>query len=132
MLYYHWPGNIRELENCIERAVLLTTDGIIYEHHLPLLLHTAEDKSSSPQNRLRTSLAALEQEMIMDALRTAGGNGVQAAQVLGISERLIRLRIAKYHIDSKSFKRIAASRHSGQRSIEARKQRKSNISVELS
>jgi Nif-specific regulatory protein len=130
MMQYHWPGNIRELENCIERAVLLTTNGVIYGHHLPLVLQTADDKNMFAQSRLEASLAALEREMIVDALRTARGNGTRAAQALGISERLIRLRIAKYRIDPKQYKRMPKSQQNDRSSMNTRTPKKRNASDE--
>jgi Nif-specific regulatory protein len=109
MMSYHWPGNIRELENCIERAVLLSNDGVIHGHQLPPSLQTAEASNTPPQGKLQASLAALEHEMIVDALKSARGNCARAARLLGISERTIGLRISKYGIDSKRFKHFAKS-----------------------
>jgi Nif-specific regulatory protein len=107
MMSYHWPGNIRELQNCIERAVLLSTDGVIHGHHLPPSLQTAEATNTPPQGKLEASLAALEHEMIVDALKSTRGNGARAARLLGISERLMHLRIKHYRIDPQRFKRTA-------------------------
>lgn len=107
MMSYHWPGNIRELQNCIERAVLLSTDGVIHGHHLPPSLQTAEESNTPPQGKLKASMAALEHEMIVDALKSARGNSARAARFLGISERLMRLRITKYGLDIKRFKKPA-------------------------
>jgi Nif-specific regulatory protein len=104
MMSYHWPGNIRELGNCIERAVILSTDGVIHGHHLPPSLQTAEASQTPPQGKLQASLAALEHEMIVDALKSSRGNAARAARTLGISERFIRLRLSKYEIDAKRFK----------------------------
>jgi Nif-specific regulatory protein len=105
MMCYHWPGNIRELENCIERAVIMSTDGIIHGYHLPPSLQTAETSKTPPQGKLPAALTALEKEMIIDALKSSYGNAARAARILGISERFIRLRIAKHGIEAKRFKR---------------------------
>jgi Nif-specific regulatory protein len=105
MMSYHWPGNIRELENCIERAVILSTDGVIHGHHLPPSLQTAEASNTPPQGNLSAALAALEREMITDALKSVHGNAARASRILGISERYMRLRLARYGIDSKRFKK---------------------------
>jgi len=104
MMSYHWPGNIRELENCIERAIILSTDGVIHGHHLPPSLQTAEASKTPPQGKLLGSLAALEHEMIVDALKSSRGNAAGAARILGGSERFMRLRMAKYAIDGRRFK----------------------------
>jgi Nif-specific regulatory protein len=104
MMSYHWPGNIRELENCIERGVILSSDGIIHGHHLPTSLQTAEASKTPPQGRLKASLGALEYEMIIDALKSTQGNAAQAARVLGISDRLMHLRMNRYRIHATRFR----------------------------
>jgi Nif-specific regulatory protein len=105
MMSYHWPGNIRELENCIEHAVSMSTDGIIHGYHLPISLQTAETSKTPPRGKLPAALTALEYEMIVDALKSSYGNAVRAARILGITERFLRLRILKHRIDTKRFKR---------------------------
>jgi Nif-specific regulatory protein len=109
MMRHHWPGNVRELENCMERAVLLSTDGVMHAHHLPLALQTAQAGNTAMQGALQVSLAALEHEVIVDALQSSGGNRTRAAHCLGISERLMGLRIAKYGIDPRRFRQINKS-----------------------
>jgi len=110
MMSYHWPGNIRELENCIERAVILSTDGVLHGHHLPPSLQTAEASQTPPQGMLHASLAAIEREMIVDALKSSRGNAAGAARILGVSERFIRLRIAKHRIEVRRFKQPLSER----------------------
>jgi Nif-specific regulatory protein len=110
MMSYHWPGNVRELENCIERAVIISADGVIHEHHLPPSLQTAEASNTPPQGRLHDSLAALEREIIVDALKSARGNAARAARMLGVTERYMRLRLNKYEIDATRFKPAKRSR----------------------
>jgi len=104
LMSYHWPGNVRELENCIERAVLLTEDDVIHGHHLPPTLQTAEASGTAPTGNLDAALSALEREMILDALKSARGNMAKAARSLGISERIMGLRVARYGIDTKRFR----------------------------
>jgi Nif-specific regulatory protein len=106
MMSYHWPGNIRELENCLERAVILSTDGVIHGHHLPPSLQTAETSNTPSQGKLKDSLAAFEREMIVDVLKSTRGNAARGARFLGISERYIHLRMNVYGIDAKRFKRV--------------------------
>jgi Nif-specific regulatory protein len=103
LMRYHWPGNVRELENCIERAVILSTDGVIHSHHLPPSLQTAEASDTPPLGKLPAALEAVEREMIDDALKSSRGNMAGAARLLGISERLIGIRIKKYGIDPRRF-----------------------------
>ncbi len=104
MMSYHWPGNVRELENCIERAVLLSQDGVIHGHHLPPTLQTAEASGTRPQNTLEDALANVERELILDALKDARGNMSKAARRLGITERMMGLRVRKYRIDPRRFR----------------------------
>jgi len=101
---YHWPGNVRELENCIERAVLLSNDDVIHGHHLPPTLQTAEATGTAPANTLPAILDNVERELILDALKSARGNKSKAARRLGISERLMGLRVQKHGIDPRRFR----------------------------
>jgi Nif-specific regulatory protein len=104
LMSYHWPGNVRELENCIERAVLLSHDRVIHSHHLPPSLQTAESSGTAPQGVLEAAVKTVEYELIADALKAAQGNRAAAARLLGISERLIGLRIRKHGISVERFK----------------------------
>jgi Nif-specific regulatory protein len=104
LMSYHWPGNVRELENCIERAVLLTQDDVIHGNHLPPTLQTAEATGTQPQGPLDAALEALEREMVLDALKSARGNMAKAARALGITERIMGLRVNKYGVDPKRFR----------------------------
>ena len=105
LLQYHWPGNVRELENCIERALLLSSDGVIHGHHLPPSVQAAAMFGGNADGRLHTALNSLEQELITDALRMHRGNMAAAARTLGLTERIMGLRIRKYSMDPKRFKR---------------------------
>ena len=106
LVAYHWPGNVRELENCVERAVLLSQDDVIHGHHLPPSLQTAEASGTVPAATLPAMLDNLEREMILDALKSARGNMAKAARQLGISERLMGLRVKRYDIDSRRFRAV--------------------------
>ena len=103
LMRYHWPGNVRELQNCIERAVILSSDGVIHSHQLPPTLQTAEESNTPPQGKLPAALDALEREMVVDALKSSNGNMAKAARTLGISERLIGLRVKSFGIDLRRF-----------------------------
>ena len=65
---YEWPGNVRELENCIERGVLLCDGGVVHSYHLPPTLQTGKESGTLPDLSLEDAVAALEKEMIIDAL----------------------------------------------------------------
>ena len=107
LMSYHWPGNVRELENCIERAVLLSTDAVIHGNHLPPTLQTAEASGTLPAGRLEAILAALEKELIIDALKSASGNMAKAARDLGLTERMMGLRVARYNVEPRRFRATA-------------------------
>jgi Nif-specific regulatory protein len=104
LMSYHWPGNVRELENCIERAVLLSTDEVIHGHHLPPTLQTAEFSGTVHRGTLESTLENVERELLVEALKNSRGNKAKAARALGISERLMGLRVLKYGIDPRRFR----------------------------
>jgi Nif-specific regulatory protein len=103
LMSYHWPGNVRELENCIERAVVVCDDAVIHGHHLPPTLQTAEGSGTMPTQSLTSAVAALEREMIIDALKTTRGNQARAANLLQISERVVNYKVKRFGIDCKRF-----------------------------
>ena len=104
LMSYHWPGNVRELENCIERAVVVCDDAVIHGHHLPPTLQTAEGSGTISTTSLISAVAALEREMIIDALKTTRGNQTRAAKLLQVSERIINYKVKKYGIDCERFR----------------------------
>jgi Nif-specific regulatory protein len=104
LMAYHWPGNVRELENCVERAVLLSDDGVIHGHHLPPSLQTAETSGTVPSGTLKATLQRVERELLLDALKSSRGNMAAAAAALGITERIMGLRVRAYGIDARRFR----------------------------
>jgi Nif-specific regulatory protein len=104
LMVYHWPGNVRELENCVERAVLLSDDDVIHGHHLPPTLQTAEASGTVPRGTLTATLERVERELLLEALKSARGNMTQAAGTLGITERIMGLRVHKYRIEPRRFR----------------------------
>ena len=105
LMSYHWPGNVRELENCVERAALLSNDDVIHGHHLPPTLQTADASGTAPQGSLRAELQRAEKELVQDALKWAKGNMARAARSLGITERIMGLRVGKYALNPRSYRR---------------------------
>lgn len=101
---YHWPGNVRELENCIERAVILSEDNVIHGYHLPPTLQTAESSGTPASGSLQQRLDAIEHEMIIEALKRTKGNMAKAAMQLGLTERVMGLRVKKFGIDYKKYR----------------------------
>jgi Nif-specific regulatory protein len=103
LMSYEWPGNIRELENIIERAaVLCGPEGAIEARHLPAWLQ--DKKEEKFPKTLDDAVALLERKLINDALETTGGHVTQAASKLGLTERKMSLRMAKYQIDFRTFR----------------------------
>lgn len=101
---YHFPGNVRELENVIERAVLVCDEQVIHGHHLPPTLQTAEVSGTENKLTLAAAIEAYESDLIQDALKSARGNTAKAARMLDSTERILGYKIKKYGIDPRRFK----------------------------
>ncbi len=105
LMTYNWPGNVRELENFIERAVLVSRDQVIRGGDLPPTLATGSTSGTQSTGALQAALDNLEREMISDALIETRGNMASAARVLGITERIMGLRVQKYGFNPKDLKK---------------------------
>ena len=104
LVSYHWPGNVRELENCVERAVLLSPGLSIEAHHLPPTLQKKDPSEPESTGTLDSALSALEYELIVAELKRCGGNMALAARKLGLTERIMGLRVKRFNIDTKRFR----------------------------
>ena len=93
---YNWPGNIRELKNSIERAVLLAGGEEILPQHLPWEIRGEEAEETPAQYRLDYSLEEMERMHILNVLQNTGGNKSVAARRLGISRSTLREKLIKY------------------------------------
>jgi Nif-specific regulatory protein len=98
---YHWPGNIRELQNVIERAVLMADGAPIGPNHLPREI-VGEEALSSEAGKAESSLWGYEKALIVKALRENGWNQSKAARSLGISRDNLRYRVKKFVIKKES------------------------------
>jgi two-component system NtrC family response regulator len=101
LLFRHpYPGNVRELENLIERAVVLCRGDLITTEDLPF--HLREGRPEEPKGvhqkgkGLTDSLEEIEKELILKALQQHQGVQTKAAESLGISERVLRYKMKKY------------------------------------
>ena len=103
-LSYHFPGNVRELENVIERAVLVCDSNVIHGHHLPPTLQTAEVSGTETRGSLDAAVEAFERDLIQDALKSSSGNVAKAARTLESTERIIGYKIKKFGIDVARFR----------------------------
>ncbi len=104
LLTYPWPGNVRELETVIERAVLLSDDEVIHGYHLPPSLQSSVHSGTRMPGRLPDRLDSLEYEMLVEALKTSHGNITQAARELGLTKRVMGLRLQKFELDYRTFR----------------------------
>ena len=101
---HHWPGNMRELENAIERATLLCEGESIGPADLPFgdrasRNEPSEDTSDSLRERVRRATRQIEREAILEALRATQGNVTQAARQLGLSRRGLQLKMKELAIE---------------------------------
>lgn len=109
LMAYSWPGNIRELQNTIERSAIMSDDGMIQPSHIPphvvgdlesQMVMPSLPESSSINERLRE----IEKGMIIQALRKTGGVQARAAELLGLTQRSMWHKIKKHNIDVRPFK----------------------------
>lgn len=101
LMSYSYPGNVRELKHALERAVLLSRNGLIDINDLP------EEISGIDREKPKVSLdiplydgvTILEREMIINALKESGGKKIEAAKRLGISRKVLWKKMKEYKID---------------------------------
>ncbi len=104
LMSYHFPGNVRELENAIERAVLACDSNVIHGHHLPPSLQTAEVSGTVTNLSLATAVDAFERDLIQDALKSTRGNVAKAAKMLDSTERILGYKIKNLGIVPSRFR----------------------------
>jgi len=107
LMAYHWPGNVRELENVIERSVILAEEGVIHGYNLPPSLQAPAEGVVSFGSGLDAKLQAVEYEMIVEALKQHRGNTTEAAKQLGITRRVLGLRMARHGLGYKDFRKVS-------------------------
>lgn len=106
---WHWPGNIRELSNVIERAVIMSTGVVVFADDLPAQLHcatTSADGEKPPmsftqgESSLKEEIKRYEKQVIISTLEKHQGNRTHSALQLGISRRALMYKLQEYGIDT--------------------------------
>jgi two-component system, NtrC family, response regulator HydG len=98
LMRHTWPGNARELENIVERAVILTRGDIITPAEFPGVIRALDEGSGEEKGPVK-SLKDLEKQMIIRTLEESLGNRTHAANILGISRRTLQLKLKEYGIN---------------------------------
>ena len=97
LMVYDWPGNVRELENVIERAVILTDDGVITPEDLPeRVVQGGKGRGSLVIDNPNLTLEELEREYILKVLHHTGGQKKRASEILGINPSTLYRKLISY------------------------------------
>lgn len=107
LMKYNYPGNIRELENIIHHAIVLSRDEVITSNEIPVSVKSSQSEKDIESyfeegTSLNEKVELLEKTLVTNALKTTNGNQTAAAKFLGISERNLRYRLEKWGIKGKS------------------------------
>lgn len=93
---YGWPGNVREVANAMEAAVIAADGEVVEPEHLPLRQEAPRDRLVATAALRSMSLAALEEAYIKEVLRQTRGNRTRASEMLGISRKTLLMKLKKY------------------------------------
>jgi len=96
LIKYDYPGNVRELENIIERAIVLTRKEFITKEDLAGIQY---DEKEEKKSTMRSVVESVEKSMILQALSESNWIQTKAASLLGLSERMLRYKMKKYGIE---------------------------------
>jgi DNA-binding NtrC family response regulator len=99
---YAWPGNIRELRNTVERAMILVDGEIIGEEHLPPDMEGTRAEAATLRVPLGIPIEKVEKEYILASLQRNGGNKARTAEILGISEKTLYNKLNRYAAEARS------------------------------
>ena len=95
---YHWPGNVRQLINALERAKIMADDHLIRAHDLPREVQVNDSATTPVELVISDDLAAIERGKVVEVLRRMSGNKTRAAKSLGIDRRKLYRLVEKYRI----------------------------------
>ena len=98
---YAWPGNIRELRNTVERAMILAEGDVIGEEHLPPDMMGTRPEAATLRVPLGIPLDKVEKEYILASLQRNGGNKARTAELLGISEKTLYNKLNRYAAEAR-------------------------------
>ncbi len=102
LVRYDYPGNVRELENIIERAVVLSKGGMMTTADLPIHVRSSASEGElsvrKQEGSLNETIDTVERGLILEALKESGGVQTRAAERLGISERVLRYKLKRHRI----------------------------------
>jgi len=102
LMRHEWKGNVRELENVLERSLILCRDDILDVRDLPDHLRAPAESAASSSSALKESpLEAAERNALEDTLRKCGGHRERTAKALGISRRTLQYRLKKYGLTTR-------------------------------
>ena len=103
LVRYDWPGNIRELENCIERAVIMAREEAIVPADFPPQIRMLSGEEGKGVFAIPSgiSLNDMEQALIVKTLAEMGGNRTRASEILGINRRTLQNKLKQYVLDTK-------------------------------
>src|SRR5919197_1180138 len=99
---YHWPGNIRELRNVLERAIIVAGEGTITPGHLTANFGTSQTTATVPDDptvvklRVGTTVDEAEKSLILRTLEHTKNNKTRAAEILGISLKTLHNKLKEY------------------------------------
>jgi DNA-binding NtrC family response regulator len=102
IMQYHWPGNIRELENAIEHALVMGNGEIILPEDLPIPIQSSQEQLAAKADTVLEegiTLEDMERRLLRSALNKTQNNQSKAAKLLGITRRTLGYRMKKYNID---------------------------------
>jgi len=98
LMKYDYPGNVRELENILERAVVIARGETIETSDLPFSALEEDQGQNRNRGTLKESIEFLEREMVINSMAESGNHQTRAARMLGISERMLRYKLKKYNL----------------------------------